>query len=240
MGLAYLPDGTNVDYGEYIRTSPYWQKVRKARYNFDKGCCVVCHRPLAPGEFETHHLSYMHLGSERIRDVLTLCPACHTVFHNNWQKQSFWKGREKGHWDAFDLENTARLCAKYYREDKFISKDPNGPNLCNSDVQREYIDKYLAAYGVLLPTPPVIDPNDIGLFVRNKRWELFFEAEGRGLSVEQFLDEYYGPKVRGKNPIRQEAGKKNGIFDHTPKSFHTHYKENKNINILMEEAKQYE
>ena len=87
-----------------------------------------------------------------------------------------------------------------------------------------------------MTTHPRIDPNDISLFVRNKRYELFFEAESRGLSVEEFLDEYYGKKVRGKNPLRQEAGRKNGPFDHTPESFHRHYTENNNINILMKEV----
>ena len=58
--------------------------------------------------------------------------------------------------------------------------------------------------------------------------------------MEQFLDEYYGQKIRGKNPLRQEAGRKGGSFDHTPESFHRHYLENPNINLLMEEAKKYE
>lgn len=238
MGIAYLPDGSNMDYDEYIRTHPHWQKVREARFRFDNGCCAVCHQDLKNARWETHHLSYMHLGNERIRDVLTLCPACHTMFHNNWRKQEFWKGREKGHWEVFDLERTAHLCAKYYRLDRFICKDPAAANLCNKDVQRQIIDQYLA--DAHLSQPVMIDPNDIGLFVRNKRYEMFFDAEARGLTVEQFLDEAYGPKVRGKNPLRQEAGKKNGTFDHTPKAFHRHYNENKNITILMTEVTKYE
>lgn len=236
MGIAYLPDGKRIDYGEYIRTHPRWQKVRQARFEADGGMCVFCHTDLtAPdAKFETHHVSYWRLGHEKLRDVITLCPACHKAFHENWQKVQFWKGREEGHWEMFDLTHTANLCRKYWQQDKFISKDPDGLNLCNKDVQKQVIDEYLS--GVNSSAPVVIDPNDIGLFVRNKRYELFFEAEKRGLSVEQFLDEYYGPKERGKNPIRQEAGKKNGTFDHTPESFHRHYSENKNINILMKEV----
>lgn len=227
-----------MDYDEYIRSHPHWQKVRFARYNFDDRRCAICHKPLLMHEFETHHLSYMHLGNEHIRDVLTLCSPCHTIFHNNWKRQEFWKGRERGHWDVFDLEHTARLCGRYYRLDKFICRNPDGVNMCNKDIQRLIIDKYHADMN--LTRNVLIDPNDIGLYVRNKRYELFFDAEKRGLSVEQFLDEYYGEKIRGKNPIRQEAGKKNGTFDHTPASFHRHYRENKNINKLMEEAKKYE
>ena len=58
--------------------------------------------------------------------------------------------------------------------------------------------------------------------------------------MEEFLDEYYGPKVRGKNPLRQEAGRKGGPFDHTPESFRRHYLENKNINALMLKAEEME
>lgn len=173
----------------------------------------------------------MHLGDEHIRDVITLCHQCHSKFHNNWEKSKYWKGREEGHWEVFDLKHTAELCKLYWKEDKFISKDPEGPNLCNQNVQREYIDKYFKECS--LSAHPTIDTNDILLFVRNKRWELVFEAESRGLTIEQFLDEHYGPKVRGKNPIRQEAGQCS-TFNHSIKNMHRHYKENKNINLLME------
>ncbi|MCF0128017.1 MAG: HNH endonuclease [Pseudobutyrivibrio sp.] len=232
MGYAYLADGTRMDYKDYIQKAPYWQKVRQARFEFDNGQCAICHCDLHDKPFETHHLTYIHLGHEHLTDVITLCPKHHTIFHNNWAKQEFWKGKEKGHWTVFDIEHTAEMCLAYYRDDKFICKAIDAPNLCNREIQREYLDRYFADYEIL--NGVLIDPNDFGLFVRNKRYELFFEAEKRGLTVEQFLDEYYGVKERGKNPIRAEAGKKNGPFDHDPKSFHYHYSENPNINRLME------
>lgn len=238
MGLANLPDGTKIDYKKYIKEHPHWKKVKQARYDFDGHRCVVCHTDLLPWEYETHHLNYIRLGNERLRDVVTLCKECHIIFHNVWKKQDFWKGKEEGHWEVFSLEHTAKLCAKYYAEDRLISRDPEGPNLCNQEVQRDYIDTYFREENIDTGVP--IDPNDLGLFVRNKRYELFFDAEARGLTVEQFLDEYYGPKVRGKNPIRQEAGKKNGPFDHKPANFHRYYRENKNLNILMDEVKKIE
>lgn len=237
MGFAYLRDGTRIDYKEYIDSHPHWQLVREKRFEFDGGKCVVCHTDLRGKEYHTHHLTYMHLGDEHLTDVITLCPKHHTIFHRNWQKQKFWVGKESGHWEVFDLEHTARMCARYYKEDKFICKDANAPNLCSQDVDRQYIDRYIKEEG--FTQPPILDPHDLGLFVRNKRYELVFEAESRGLTVEQFLDEYYGPKERGKNPLRQEAGKKNGTFDHTIQSFHKHYNENNNIKQLMEEVKKY-
>ena len=237
MGLAYLPDGSLIDYKEYIEKHPHWQKVRTERFKFDGGRCVVCHRDLTGKTYQTHHLHYLRLGNERLRDVITLCAACHQEFHESWTRSNFWKGKESGHWDVYSLEHTARICARYWRQDRLISKDPDGLNLCSKDVCRQLLDEYFRDEG--MTRPPRIDPNDISLFIRNKRYEMFFEAESRGLSVEQFLDECYGEKVRGKNPLRQEAGRKNGPFDHTPKSFHQHYLENKNINILMEEVKKY-
>lgn len=237
MGYAYLPDGSRMDYKEYLK-HPRWKQVRKARLEFDNYLCAVCHRDMRGEPYETHHLTYQRLGRERLRDVLTVCPSCHKVFHENWQRLEFWRGKESGHWQIFDLEHTVRICAMFWREDRLINKDPNGLNLCSTDVAAQIVDDYFRDQG--LTECPVIDPHDIVLFVRNKRYELFFSAEKAGLSVEQFLDSYYGPKVRGKNPLRQEAGRKNGPFDHTPASFHRHYSENPNINILMKEVKKYE
>ena len=238
MGYAYLRDGTRIDYDTYIETHPHWQLVRERRFEFDNGQCVVCHRDLRGQEYHTHHLTYIHLGDEHLTDVITLCPKHHSFFHRNWQKQKFWVGTEDGHWDVFDLEHTAKMCARYYKEDKFICKDAAAPNLCNRDTDREYIDRYIKECA--FTQPPILDPNDLSLFVRNKRYEMVFEAESRGLSVEEFLDECYGPKERGKNPLRQEAGKTKGTFDHTLASFHKHYGENKNLNLLMQEVKKYE
>lgn len=237
MGLAYLPDGSMMSYYEYLK-HPRWQKVRKARLEFDGYQCVVCHRDLRGEPFQTHHLSYQRCGRERMRDVVTMCDSCHHAFHKNWVKSQFWEGKEDGHWDVYDLPHTAALCSRYWRQDRLISRDTDALNLCNRDVATQLIDQYFR--DAALTSHPVIDPNDITLFVRNKRYELFFEAEARGLTVDGFLDEYYGAKVRGKNPLRQEAGRKNGPFDHTPESFHRHYKENKNILLLMEEVNSIE
>lgn len=235
MGLAYLPDGTSIDYKEYIAKHPHWQLVRKKRLEFDNRACVICHKDLTQeSHFETHHMNYMHLGNEHLTDVVSMCSACHTKFHNVWKKQDFWRGKEKNHWDTFNIEHTARMCIAYYSEDRLICKDVNAPNMCNEDIARQYVDRYFKEFA--LDFHPTIDPHDLTLFVRNKRYELYFAYEKRGLSVEDFLNDYYGEKIRGKNPIRQEAGKKGGCFDHTPESIKKHYSENPNINKLMKEV----
>jgi hypothetical protein len=234
LGIAYLPDGTRIDYNEYIRKHPRWQSVKKARFDFDEGRCVVCHKDLHGEAYQTHHLHYQRLGHERLRDVITLCDGCHKAFHESWHRSPFWTGKEAGHWETYSIHHTARLCAAYWREDRLINRNPESKNLCGREACRDLIDDYYRDFNITKPA--VIDPNDISLFIRNKRYELFFEAEKNGKTVEEFLDDYYGPKIRGKNPLRQEAGKKNGPFDHTPESLHRHYSENKNIILLMDEV----
>ena len=233
MGNAILKDGTKIDYKEYIENHPHWNAVRKARFDFDEGSCVVCHKDLRGRRFETHHLSYMRLGQERIRDVVTMCPECHSTFHRNWTKNLYWKGREDGHWEVFSLEHTAKLCLTYYAEDRLLSKNPDGPNLCNADTCRQYIDRYFKEFNIPAPVP-LLDPNDMELFVRNKRYELLFDAVRHGKTVEQFLDDFYGEKIRGKNPIRRDA--ETYFKRHTVASFQKHYSENNNINRLMKEV----
>ena len=177
MGLAYLPDGSLIDYKDYINSHPHWQAVRMARFKFDEGRCVICRKDLHGEVFQTHHLHYQRLGNERLRDVITLCAQCHKEFHQSWSRSNFWKGKEEGHWECYSLEDTALLCAMYWKQDRLISRDPEGPNLCGKDACRQLIDDYFR--DMQLTRHPRIDPNDISLFIRNKRYELFFDAERR-------------------------------------------------------------
>jgi len=237
MGLAFLPDGTRMDYRDYLH-HPRWKQVRQKRLEFDNYQCAVCHLDLRGDPYETHHLTYQRLGRERLRDVITVCPSCHKIFHENWQRVEYWKGKEPGHWQIYDLQVTAEICARSWRLDRYICRDPAAPNMCNTDVAGQAVDDFFRDEH--LTVCPVVDPHDVVLFIRNKRYELYFAAERQGMTVEQWLDSYFGEKVRGKNPLRQEAGKKNGPFDHTPAAFHKHYNENKNILILMREVERIE
>ena len=45
MGLAYLSDGTAIDYKDYLQ-HPAWENVRVRRFGFDNGKCVICHKDL--------------------------------------------------------------------------------------------------------------------------------------------------------------------------------------------------
>ena len=95
--------------------------------------------------------------------------------------------------------------------------------------------------------PAVINPEDIQIYFRNKRYEVLFDAEAGGLVLdgtvkeasEAFLDGRFGKKGgKGGNPNRSKA--RTFMTRHKSESFHRNYWYLWHINILMEEAKQYE
>lgn len=236
MGLAYLSDGTAIDYKDYLQ-HPAWENVRVRRFGFDNGKCVICHKDLHGLTYQAHHMTYQRCGHENITDIVTLCMDCHDSFHRNWKQAEFWEGKELGHWDEFSLEHTARMCLAYWWEDRLICRDIDAPNMCHLPYLLSLIDRYFLEFNIT-NNPVMINPKDISLFVRNKRYELWFKAEAEGKTKEEFLDSYYGEKVRGQNPIRQLAGQ---FFNkHTDESYHRHYSENKDINLLMQRVKEME
>ena len=235
MGFAYLPNGNVIDYKEYLQ-HPKWAEIREKRFRFDGGRCVICHADLRGDTYQCHHMTYQRCGHEHITDLVTLCPNCHDDFHKRWQKAEYWKGQEYGHWMDFDLEHTAKLCQTYWKEDRLICKDENAPNMCHLPYIKNLINRYVEEFKV--PGYPLINPQDILLFIRNKRYELWFQAEAEGKTKEEYLDSYYGKKIRGKNPIRLMA---EGFFTrHKDDSYYTHYSENEDINQLMLKVKEME
>lgn len=228
---AYLPDGTPIDYEEYLQ-HPHWEELRKLRFAFDGGKCVACHADLYGKTFQAHHITYQRCGHEMITDVITLCEKCHSIFHENFQRANYWEGKEEQHWDYYDLHHTAEICKRYFEEDKLICRNPDALNLCNLPTINKLIDRYTKECN--LPRTPIVKPTDIQLFVRNKRYELLFAAQAAGHTKEEFLNSLYGEKIRGKNPIRVMAS---SFFNkHTDESYRRHYSENEDINILMREV----
>ncbi|MGH9676260.1 MAG: HNH endonuclease [Candidatus Acidiferrum sp.] len=67
------------DYAEYLR-SPHWRKTRLRVLARARGKCEACHRRRAR---EVHHLTYIHIGEERLDELLALCPNCHDMAHSD-------------------------------------------------------------------------------------------------------------------------------------------------------------
>lgn len=240
-GSAVLRDGTRIPYREYVGLDghpphPYWVRVKNVRYNVDGGKCVLCHAEIDQKQAQTHHMNYERLGHETLRDVITLCKECHEHFHETWKHGEYYKEQDDDHWAVFSLKDTAKLCNDHLSDDYWFGGDLD---CCSIDVCRSLCDE--------ITNPAVINPEDVQLFFRNKRYEVLFAAEEVGIVLngtlneagEAFLDGLFGKKGgKGGNQKRSKA--RTFMTRHSSESFHRNYWYLKHINELIEEAKNYE
>jgi hypothetical protein len=111
------------------------------------------------------------------------------------------------------------------------------------DVCASLIDDYFTDNEIT--DPVMISPTDVQLFFRNKRYEVLFEAESKGVVLkyntldeagDAFLDERFGKKGgKGGNPYRSKA--RQFMLNHDGESFHRNYWALRHINQLMEEVR---
>ena len=246
-GIAETEDGQRIPYGEYIGLDghsphPYWTKVRIKRFSVDGGHCVLCKTELSMECFQTHHMTYERLGHERLRDVITLCNECHINFHNTWKHGEYYKEQDDDHWAIYSLTDTVKLCADHFTDDYWFGGDLD---CCSIDVCRQLCDEYFAENEKTCPA--LINPEDLQLFVRNKRYEVLFAAEEVGIALDKtiseegdaFLDGIFGKKGgKGGNSKRSKA--RAFMTRHDSESYHRNYWYLRHINILMQEVKKYE
>src|SRR5690606_19121762 len=85
-----------VEYERYIQSAA-WRRKREAywRSGLPKNC-YVCDAERRPG-MHLHHRTYKNLGSERLMDLVPLCPGCHDLVHRIHREPKF---RRKGLWYA--------------------------------------------------------------------------------------------------------------------------------------------
>lgn len=237
-GCAVLNDGTRIPYREYVGLDghiahPYWSRVRYARYKADGEKCVLCHADIDISQAQTHHMTYERLGHEILRDVITLCKGCHEKFHETWKHGEYYKEQDDDHWTIYSLHDTAKLCMDHLSDDYWFGGELD---CCNIDVCRSLCDE--------ITEPAVINPEDVQLFFRNKRYEVLFAAESVGIPLnksmseagEEFLDGIFGQKGgKGGNQKRSKA--RTFMTRHDSESFHRNYWYLKHINELIEEAK---
>lgn len=233
MGLAYLETGKIMDYDSYLK-SPEWRQKKANRLAYDNWQCAVCHKPIHEGDrYETHHLMYNRLGHEQIEtDIISLCPTCHQDFHNTWKKGNYWEETPLAHWKEYSLEATARLCIENLDRDILLGGDVN---MCADEHICDAIERYYKDHNII--TPVFIYEPDIKLFFRNRRYELYFQAEKDGIELEDMLDAHYGKKGgKGGNKLRANA--RRFFTAHKPGAMKRIYKENGNIIILQDKVKE--
>lgn len=234
MGLAYLPNGKRMPYEEYLN-SPEWRRKKADRLAFDNWQCGFCHKQLND-KYETHHINYSNLGDEHIEtDIISLCHDCHMHFHNLWDKAKKWESTPYTHWKDYSLPDTAKMCHQCWKDDFMFG---GGYNLCSLDTIVGFIDKYFEQNEIIAPVR--ISEEDIRLFIRNKRYDLFFEAnENDAFNLEDWLDSKFGPKG-GPGGNKARAAARSFFTKHKLTAMKRIYKENENINILMKEVEKYE
>lgn len=69
-------------YNDYLSTK-HWDKMKnkiRTKYNYT---CQMCHKNLKDdiSKLHVHHLTYSHIGNERINDLILLCEKCHSDIH---------------------------------------------------------------------------------------------------------------------------------------------------------------
>ena len=68
--------------------NPRWQALRRKAYAAARGRCAVCGLKIR-GKWDTHHLSYEHLGSETLEDVQVVHRGlCHWIADRKRERSS--------------------------------------------------------------------------------------------------------------------------------------------------------
>lgn len=76
---ARLAELRSLSYSDYLHT-PEWNSKRIQVFMRDGRRCRVCNSGVG---INAHHRSYEQLGNEPLGDLITLCKACHSLFHKH-------------------------------------------------------------------------------------------------------------------------------------------------------------
>lgn len=68
----------HLQYEEYLRNSPNWQRLRAAVLKRDRGVCQGC---LSTAATEVHHTTYVHIYEELAYELVSVCRDCHERAH---------------------------------------------------------------------------------------------------------------------------------------------------------------
>lgn len=126
-----------MDYQAYLKSKEWWLKKRELLSQEGVKCFVCWDRK---GPYEVHHKSYRRLGSERLEDLIVLCPKCHADLHGRLsiyskrdQYSRLWNESTimmKEHLHKYLAEKEKRkLRAKHGSPDVIVRKKASGADL---------------------------------------------------------------------------------------------------------------
>ena len=61
--------------------SDYWKNLKETKIFFTQNRCELC---FSEGILHLHHITYIRLGCENIKDVVLLCHKCHQRQHDHY------------------------------------------------------------------------------------------------------------------------------------------------------------
>ena len=82
---------------QYLK-SPEWNQKRIERLDLDNYTCQLCH--LDDLALDVHHIRYVNIPNESLKDLRSLCRTCHESLHkefgypsslNDYQNNYYWK-----------------------------------------------------------------------------------------------------------------------------------------------------
>ena len=76
---------TKEEYYLYLH-SEQWREIRNKVIARDNCTCRICGGGAFGADANVHHLTYRNIGNEDLKDLVTLCPDCHTKIHKEASK----------------------------------------------------------------------------------------------------------------------------------------------------------
>ena len=124
-------------YEAYLQTEQF-DRIRQAVFNRDGRKCVICG---STNILQAHHLTYRNLYHEDTGDLITLCKACHSIYHAVEKRreavEASYKFEEE--LEAAHRQTEYEEKAKAYREeDERITRESE---LITQEIKEQYLLK---------------------------------------------------------------------------------------------------
>lgn len=185
------------DYECYLQSEDF-DKIRQAVFERDGHKCVVCG---SQERIVPHHLTYRNIYNEPVRDLITLCTRCHSIYHSiarraeavdkYYSANDAYKTRQKIEEDMQKREKE-RTHDEAVRDkviqsikDEFLEKDycKNGDlDMCDWNVLNAAIRQKMDEFG--MKSEYMINKSKLQKWFLYRRCELFKRCLDKGLPLK--------------------------------------------------------
>jgi hypothetical protein len=194
------------NYQKYLASEEF-AEIRQAVFQRDNYKCAVCGKP---HDLEPHHLTYIHLYNEDLRDLITLCSSCHKAYHavdsmkisiDNLYREEIdekimqqRKENQRKYQEERDHEDeVCDLVSNTFKH--FLNEDycKNGDyNLCDYSVIGVFIDKAISELSLSDKDSEIarrcISKQKLQNWVRCRRLEFLQRCMEKGLTIRDLCE----------------------------------------------------